>query len=57
MDSHSVIGTIESSSIYLRYELEHPERIVIIQDYYFLKDAAHFNAWLTNQVESTIVLC
>ncbi|WP_405153086.1 hypothetical protein [Paenibacillus sp. FSL K6-0108] len=42
--NHSVIG--DSALSHSQYEHEHPDKIVIIQNYYFLKDAAHFNAWL-----------
>ncbi|WP_144424654.1 hypothetical protein [Paenibacillus xylanivorans] len=43
---HPVIGPVDSSFFHSQYEHEHPTKIVIIQNYYFLKDAAHFNDWL-----------
>ncbi|WP_340398737.1 hypothetical protein [Paenibacillus sp. FSL H8-0079] len=45
----AVIGVIDASSIQTQYELEYPDHIVIIQHYYFLKDPAHFNSWLTSR--------
>ncbi|WP_338587679.1 hypothetical protein V6669_19515 [Paenibacillus sp. Y5S-9] len=45
----AVIGVIDESSIQTQYELEYPDHIVIIQDFYFLKDPAHFNSWLTSR--------
>lgn len=42
----AVIGVVDESSIQIQYELEYPDHIVIIQDFYFLKDPAHFNSWL-----------
>ncbi|WP_181151103.1 hypothetical protein [Paenibacillus sp. PCH8] len=44
-----VIGVIDASSIQTQYELEYPNHIVIIQHFYFLKDTAHFNSWLTSR--------
>ncbi|WP_419889309.1 hypothetical protein [Paenibacillus xylanexedens] len=43
------IGVVDESSIQTQYELEYPEHIVIIQHFYFLKDPAHFNSWLTRR--------
>ncbi|SHN81950.1 hypothetical protein SAMN04487896_4899 [Paenibacillus sp. ov031] len=48
---HPVIGTVDSSLSHSQYEHEHPNKIVIIQNYYFLKDAAHFNDWLKRRTE------
>lgn len=48
---HPVIGLLDSSLFHSQYEHEHPNKIVIIQNYYFLKDAAHFNVWLKRRCE------
>lgn len=45
----SLIGTVNLQLFYFRYESEYPNKIVIIQDYYFLKDAEHFKCWLQLQ--------
>ncbi|MDK8192513.1 hypothetical protein QP794_20720 [Paenibacillus sp. UMB7766-LJ446] len=49
--NHSVIGVVDSTLFHSQYEHEHPTKIVIIQNYYFLKDAAHFNDWLKERCE------
>lgn len=51
LNSLPLVGLLDSSSVHYQYEIEHPEKIIIIQNYFFLKDASHFNSWLTNQVE------
>jgi hypothetical protein len=48
---HPVIGTVDSTLFHSQYEYEHPNKIVIIQNYFFLKDAAHFNDWLKTRTE------
>ncbi|MFX3646420.1 MAG: hypothetical protein ACE3K2_02960 [Paenibacillus sp.] len=45
----AVIGVVNESSIQTQYELEYPDHIVIVQYFYFLKDPAHFNSWLTSR--------
>nr|WP_145403887.1 hypothetical protein [Paenibacillus xylanexedens] len=55
LNSLPLVGLLDSSSVHYQYEIEHPEKIIIIQNYFFLKDASHFNSWLTNQVEYSII--
>ncbi|QKS55819.1 hypothetical protein HUB98_05400 [Paenibacillus barcinonensis] len=57
LNSLPLVGILDFPSVHYQYETEHPQKIIIIQNYFFLTDAPHFNAWLTNQIELARVKC